>query len=150
MLIVSKILISCSFFPQNSHQKIYKAVISSTLVKLLTSPSYKHLSFPHWLLIKDRTERPEKEEDKTRRGEVSRVECLIHRILLVGFFPLSSPVSTVESRHHLAIWNATGQGVGGVNGVFCPAGGWVTAERWSINSEPCNDSHKTCQKQEII
>lgn len=33
-----------------------------------------------------------------------------------GFSPLSSLVSTRQSRHHLASWNATEQGVGGVRG----------------------------------
>lgn len=52
-----------------------------------------------------------------------------------GFLPLSSVVSTVRSRHHLASWNATEQGVEGLRGLLSSWGwGWVMAERWSINS----------------
>lgn len=46
-------------------------------------------------------------------AEISGVECLIRRILLVGFLSLGSVVSAVQSRHHLASWNATEQGVEG-------------------------------------
>ena len=67
-------------------------------------------------------------------AEISGVECLIRRILLVGFLSLGSVVSAVQSRHHLASWNATEQGV---EGSLMLQGGWVMAER-CINSSSTN------------
>lgn len=45
-------------------------------------------------------------------------------------FSLSSLVSTLQSRHHLASWNATEQGVESAEG----GGGGLMAGIWSINS----------------
>lgn len=71
------------------------------------------------------------------RGGVSWVECLIRRILLVGFLSPGSLVSA-ESRHHLASWNATEQGVEELRQSPVLQGGWVRDGRWSINSSGIN------------
>lgn len=68
-------------------------------------------SSPEWLPVRHR--QTEQREGYMRRGGPLGWNVSSRKSCLQGF-SLSSLVSTVQSRHHLASWNATEQGVEGL------------------------------------